>query len=114
MEENNLRNQTPINTPIQNMVKSAQKDSTAGPMIGSIIIIIIILIGGLYFLSSLISTKKNQIKAEQNLKQQTETLEVEQAAKQSESDEIPSIEADLKSTNIDVLDSRLSEIEKEF
>lgn len=103
-----------INTPIQNMVESSKKDSTVGPLVGSIIIILIITVGGLYFLGTLISTKKNQIQAEQSITEQQETLKVEETAKQSESDDVKSIEADLKSTNIDNLDTGLTDIEKEF
>jgi hypothetical protein len=103
-----------INTPIQNMVESATKDSTVGPLIGSIIVILLILIGGLYFLSSLISTKKTEIQVEQAQEEQADTLKVEEAAKQSNSDDVQSIEADLKATNIDSLDKGLTEIDKEF
>ena len=103
-----------INTPIQSMVEGAQKDGTTGPLIGSIIIILIIIIGGLYFFSSLISAKKVQVQTEQVLEEQNKTLQIEQTAKQSESDNVSSIEADLNATNIDTVDKDLSDIEKEF
>ena len=103
-----------INTPIQNLVESSKKDSTVGPMIGSIIVICIIIVGGLYFLGSLISNKKNEIQIEQSAEQQQEILKVEETAKQSNSDDVQSIEADLKATNIDNLDTGLTDIEKEF
>ncbi len=103
-----------INTPIQSMVEDAQKDGTAGPLIGSIIVILIILIGGLYFFGSLVSAKKAQVETEQALEEQNEILQVEQTAKQSKSDDVTSIEADLNATNIDTVDKDLSDIEKEF
>jgi hypothetical protein len=41
-----------------------EKDSKAGPIIGSVIIIIIILLGGLFFLDKIIKEKKQQIDLE--------------------------------------------------
>jgi uncharacterized protein HemX len=114
MEEQDTPKQNRINTPIQNLVQSTQKDSTVGPMIGSIIVILIILVGGLYFLGALISSKKTEIQTEQVQQEQAETLEVEQTAKQSSSDDVSSIEADLKATDIDNLDKGIDDIEKEF
>lgn len=110
MQDANSTNQAPINTPIQDLVKSAQKDGTVGPMIGSIIIILVILIGGLYFLSSVVSSKKEQIQKEQVLQEQNDAFQVEQAAKQSSSDDVTSIETDLKATNIDAIGTELDEI----
>jgi predicted histidine transporter YuiF (NhaC family) len=103
-----------INTPIQDMVSKATTDSTVGPMIASIVIIIIMIVGGLYFFGTLISYKKEQIKAEQFIENQQESTQVEQAAKQSPSDDVTSIETDIKATNIDDLDKGLDQIDKEF
>ena len=103
-----------ISTPIQSMVENARKDSKVGPMIGSIIIIILILVGGLYFLGSLVAVKKTEIQTEQAIEEQQETASVENTAKQSQDDSVTSIETDLKSTDIDNLDKSFTEIEKEF
>jgi uncharacterized protein HemX len=114
MENQEKNNQDVINTPIQNMVADTQKDSTVGPMIGSIVIILIVIIGGLYFWGSLITEKKSEIQTEDALQEQSETLEVEQTAKQSASDDTSSIEADLEATNVDSLDSGIEDIDSEF
>ncbi len=103
-----------ISTPIQSMVEGAQKDSTVGPLIGSIIVILIIIVGGLYFFGSLISAKKVEVQTEQVLEEQNEKMQIEQTAKQSQSDDVSSIEADLNATNVDTVDKDLSDIEKEF
>jgi hypothetical protein len=111
MEE---QNNNKINRPIQDMVENARKDSTVGPMIGSVIVILIILVGGLYFLGSLVAVKKTEIETEQAIQDQQETTSVENTAKQSEDDSVSSIETDLKATDIDSLDKDFIEIEKEF
>lgn len=82
-------NQTKYNTPIQNMVDGTRRDSTAGPLIGSIIIILIILVGGLYFWGSVIVDRKSQIESEEALRQQEEDLQRqtdEATARQTEQD----------------------------
>ncbi len=103
-----------INTPIQDLVNSTQKDSTIGPLVGSIIVILIIILGGLYFFSTLISYKKEAVQTELLIEEQKQTIEIEQTAKQSESVDVNSIKSDLKSTDIDTLDAGLEQIEKEF
>lgn len=114
MDNQKQNEQDTINTPIQNMVASTQKDSTVGPLIGSIVIILIVIIGGLYFWGSLITSKKAEIEEKNLLEDQIKALEVEQTAKQSTSTDVNSIEADLKTTNVDSLDSEISDIDKEF
>lgn len=114
MENQTQNDQDVINTPIQNMVADTQKDSTVGPLIGSIVIILIVIVGGLYFWGALVTSKKSEIENQEILQEQTNTVEIEQAAKQSSSDEVDSIEADLQATNIDELDSGIADIEKEF
>lgn len=112
MEEKDNKNH--INAPIKNMVEKTKQDSTIGPMIGSIIIILLIVVGGLYFLGSLISTKKAEIQVKKVQEEQSDTNLIEQTAKQSTSDKVPAIEADLKATNIDSVDKGLTDIDKEF
>lgn len=108
------QNPKKISTPIQDMINDAQKDSTTGPLIGSIIIIVILIIGGLYFLGSLIRQREVQIKEKETFEtMQNETL-LEQTVQQSGSDDLKTIEADLEATNFDVLDSAIEDIEKEF
>lgn len=108
MEEKELKK---ISTPIQDLVNNAQKDGTVGPVIGSIIIIILIITGGLYFFGSIILNKRSEIQQRQNLEQQNITIQVEETVKQSDSDEVNSIETDLKTTNIDSIDEDLDKLE---
>lgn len=103
-----------IYTPIQSLVESTQKDSSVGPLIGSIIIIIIIISGGLYFLSSLVSIKKTEIQTKQETEQQNETIIIEETAKQSSSDSVADIETDLKATNINTVDPKVDELLNEL
>jgi hypothetical protein len=112
MSEKDVQNK--FNTPIQDLVESTQKNGTVGPIVGSIIVILLIIIGGLYYMGSMILSKKAQIEERKSLEEQTITIQVEETVKQSDSDDVQSIEADLGSTNIDSLDQRLSDIEKEF
>ena len=99
-----------IRTPIQDMVASTQENSTTGPLIGSIVIIVLIIIGGLYYLGNIILIKKNQIKDNEIFEEQTNKKEIEETVKQSSTDDIPSIEQDIISTDIDSVDSELKEI----
>lgn len=110
-------NDTPddfVKAPIQKMVADTQKNSTTGPIIGSFIVILLIITGGIYFWGSLITSKKVQIQEKQTQSTQTETAEIEKTAKQSNSDDVPAIEADIESTDIDSVDSNFDDIEKEF
>lgn len=108
MQEENFQK---INTPIKDLVESAQKDSTVGPMIGSVIIILLMIVGGIYFLGTLINTRKQEIQTEQIVEEQNQAKQIENTAKQSESDTVLDIESDIKSTNIDDLDKDLNQIQ---
>ena len=114
MSNSNDTNQRLPNTPIQKMMEDSQIDSTIGPLIGSIIIIVLIILGGLYFLSSMVLNKKTEIEVQKIQTQQADTYQIEQTAKQSTTDDVTSIESDLKSTNIDSLDIKLDKIDEEF
>jgi flagellar biogenesis protein FliO len=99
-----------ISTPIQNLVESTQQNSSVGPLVGSVIIILVIILGGLYFLSSLISTKKAEIQTEQELEEQSETILIEETVKQSSSDDVADIETDLEATNVNTVDPKVDEL----
>lgn len=103
-----------ISTPLQDMLEDTQKDSTTGPVIGSIIIIIIILIGGLYFLGSLIKDKTNSIQKQEVEEQVKQEVILEKTVEQSASTDIQSIEADLEATNLELIDDIFKDLEKEF
>ena len=92
-----------ISTPIQDLVESTQKNSTVGPMIGSIIVIILIIGGGLYFLGNMIYIKKTQIEHIKRIEEEQRSAQIEKVMQQSSSDEILDIETDITSTNIDEL-----------
>ena len=114
MELNNSQqDKNSYNTPIQDMVENTKKDSTVGPLIGSIIIILIIAIGGLYFWGSLILDKKKEIQTQEVMEEQQDN-ETELLLKQSSSDDTASIEADLEAMTIDSVDDDFSSIESEY
>lgn len=87
METNNFQSSSQI-----------RKEGSVGPIIGSVIIILLIIMGGLYFLGSVI--KKQQAEAEYR--------------KQNSAQDISVIEKDLNETNIDALDDDLMSIEAEL
>ncbi len=102
---NHMNEQEPkINRPIQDLVESTQKNSTVGPIIGSIIVIILIIGGGLYFFSLAINARKVQIRQEQIEEEQKKTKQIENIIKQSNSDDINDIETDLNSITIDQIE----------
>ncbi len=96
------------------MVDSTRRDSTAGPLIGSIIIVLIILIGGLYFWGSIIVDRKSQIESEAVLEDQSRDAEVEAITTQSSSDDTSSIESDLNATDVDSADEELDAVDSEY
>lgn len=112
--EPNTPNETRYNAPIQSMVDGARRDSTAGPLIGSIIIIMIILVGGLYFWGSMIIERKAEIEMQQTLQDQTSDAETAAITSQSTSDESASIEADLNATDIDAVDADIEAVDSEY
>jgi len=107
------------NTPPQDTApqptpeSSGEGESSAGPIIGSVIIIIIIIIGGLYFWGQRLTREARsdisgeEIRAEEDTV--TASLEV-----QSSSDEIADIEADLNLTDLENLDADLDSIDLEL
>lgn len=103
-----------VATPIRDMMEDAQKDGTTGPLIGSIVIIILIAVGGLYFLSSLINQKTVKIVEKENLETTQNEKVIEETIQQSDSVDIETIEADLRATDFEVLDTVIQDIEKEF
>lgn len=78
--------------------------SSTGPAIGIILIIAIIVIGGLYFWSQ--REKNNSV---ENGTQQDQTTQ--ELQKQSSSDDVNSIEADLQATNLNNLGTEVDSAE---
>lgn len=100
-------NEQKISRPIQELVESTQKNSTVGPLIGSIIVIVLIIGGGLYFFASAIQARKTQIQKQEIIEEYRKNSQIENIAKQSNSDSINDIETDIKSINIDELDTQI-------
>ena len=114
MSEQTQNSSGKIPTPIKDMMEETQKNSTTGPLIGSIIIIILIIVGGLYFWSTLITQKTQEIiQEETNQVIQNEIL-IQKTVQQSESEDIQTIEADLEATNFNILETAIEDIEKEL
>lgn len=112
--QDDTKEQKKVPTPIQDMIEDAQKDGTTGPLIGSIIIIVIMIIGGLYFWSSLINQKTSKIIETETTEAIQNQMLIKETVKQSDSEDIDTIEADLEATNFDVLDDIIQDIEKEL
>ena len=81
-----------------------------GPIIGVAIIVIVLILGGLYFWSTQLS--KEEMTAEEITAQEDPALI--ELQKQSDSDEIADIEADLDATDLEGLDAELEQIEQEL
>ena len=79
-----------------------------GPLVAVIIILALIIVGGLYFLKQRSSQPIYVPPAEQS-----DTI-TESLNKQSDSDELNSIEADLNATDLDNLDQGAAAIEAEL
>nr|QBM02320.1 hypothetical protein [uncultured archaeon] len=75
-----------------------QGESKLGPIIGIIIVVIVLIIGALYFWGEKLN-KANDLP-------QGDTM-VNNLKSQQNSDEVSSIEADLKATNLDDIDADL-------
>ena len=78
-----------------------EKESTVGPLIGSLIIIIILVTGALYFLSKKIDERKIEITQEEKDQQEVVT-------------EMDSLEKELNDLNIDSIDKDVEDIEETF
>lgn len=51
-----------------------EKESKAGPLIGSLIIVIVLVVGALYFLSQRIAERKIEIEHEEKVQQEVENI----------------------------------------
>ncbi len=114
MESHTPQEKTTYNAPIQDMVNQTRKDSTTGPLIGSIIIIIIMVVGGLYFWGTVVVSQKNQIQSTILEEQAQADNEIKSITSQSSDDSIGSIEADLNATILEDFDSELDSIDIEY
>ena len=83
-----------------------------GPMVGIIIIIIVLILGGLYYWTTQTKEDGSSMTAEEIIAEEDETLMM--LEKQSTSDEVADIEADLEMTDLEGLDAELEQIEKEL
>lgn len=96
--------------PPQAPMQPAQNKSSIGSIIGTIVVIAIIILGGLYFWGK----RVEEAKLRQNLvtdstPQQANQMDEAAAIKStSSSDDLDSIDADLKATNFDNLDSEMN------
>lgn len=123
MDENNQPNlnQNPqvnvvpnpnVNPTVVNPMSVNTNKSSLGSIIGTIIIIAVIILGGLYFWGKRIDeAKMNQElvsgQTETTVTEEDENLEANTIKSVTSSDELDSIEADLKATNLDGLGAEL-------
>lgn len=85
-------------------------DKSVGPAIGIIIIIIIIVLGGLYFWGQRVNNQPALQSQNENV---TPGADINELQNQSSSDDVSSIEADLKATNFDSLGTEVNSIDAE-
>lgn len=88
-----------------------EKESKAGPMIGSIIVIIVIIVAGIYFWSIQVEEKKNNEEANQMLEQ--EPFEESQTDPIEEANQIEG-ELELLETDFEDIEAELEAIDREF
>lgn len=101
--------------PIQNLNPKDDTGSKAGPLIGSIIVIIIIIVGGLYFWSTLIDEKQEEIQGQEESAQSEDNGRVDGVPQRNEGDEtFVEIENELNTADLDSLDAELDDIDAEF
>lgn len=75
------------------------KESSVGPVIGTIIILAVIVLGGLYFWNQ---------RGERVMDETELNTVINEISTQSQSDDTASIDADLKATDVDNLDQELN------
>lgn len=103
-----------MNTSYSSMTPVPENKSSIGSIIGTIIVISIIILGGLYFWGKRIDEAriKNDLVSGQNTEEkiapQDEYMEANAINSLNKSDDLNSIEADLKATNLDNLDAELN------
>lgn len=90
-----------------------------GPILGILVIILIIILGGLYLWGSMLSESENEARVERTIPNNEPETPRANADEQifdtmSSSDELDAIRADLESTNLDTLDTEMSQIEIEM
>ncbi len=98
--------QTPVIPKVQ--MQSSQNKSSIGSIIGTIVIIAIIILGGLYFWGKRVEEAKlREQLVTDNTPQTNQTNEAAVIKSTTNSDDLDSLEADLKATNLNNLDSEL-------
>ena len=98
----------PNTMPMSSMPGAPEKKSY-GPLIAVIVILFLIVVGGLYFLGQRMSRNSYD-----NLQQPTQDEVTQGLNNQSSDDNVSSIEADLKATDINSLDQGAAVIESDL
>jgi hypothetical protein len=94
------------------MSQQPQKKSS-GPLIAVIIILALIIVGGLYFFKERVSQPQYIPPASTETQAATDTI-TESLNRQSNSDELDSIESDLNATSIDNIDQGAAAIDAQL
>jgi len=98
--DENVNNMNMGGNPEPNMT-TPNNESSAGPVIGTVIILAVIVLGGLYFWGQRADSEPAM--TEEQVQEQVNMIQ-----EQSTSDATADIEADLNATDIDGLDSELN------
>jgi hypothetical protein len=93
---------TEINNSEINNQFNPQKESTVGPVIGSIIIILMIILGGFYFWGSILENTTDK------------KVQPESVTEQSIDAEVSEIESEIDNLDFNQIDSELEQIESEI
>jgi len=96
-------------SPVASGGESPEKSKNVGAVIGVVIIIAILVVGAFYFWGKKIDEAGNP----ETILSEPDTT-TESLLNQSDSTEIPDIEADLNATDLDNLDAELQTIEQEL
>jgi hypothetical protein len=118
-QTNEVNNEPAPNLETENPIFK-EKESRVGPVIGSIIVIIVIIVGGLYFWSTLIEDKQEQIEDQSSTEEQTTENDgrvsgvPQRTSGSAEASSVSEIESELNSDDLNSLDTEIEEIDSEY
>jgi hypothetical protein len=82
------------------MEENVPRENPIGPLVGSVIILIILILGGLYFWA-------DKLNRDEKIRTEQERIRKEQALEEKKNhDDLNSIEADIKKTDVNKLQSQ--------
>lgn len=104
MDDQNISNVNPVSTTPD--TQENKPATSIGPLVGIIIVVLIIVLGGMYFWGQRIDSGQ-----ETGVKNDAATQSLQN---QSASDDLASIEADVNNTDLQNIDSEMSQIDADL